>query len=500
MVKVTVETPVLAYIEFSDHAEEESVKKQLTYVNKNAQHILRRTQQNYNWKRSNRESWQRRCDLLKSQIHVPLYWVDSQGRTCIRPGSIPYIKKTELQIDNKVEYPEYKKLAWKNKPDKVLRDEQSESVALLTKEKHAHVQLATAVGKTLVITYLVRETGLPCVVIVPSRSIFREVSSALEKAFGKNLVGALGDGKKRIGKKITVAINKSLSNIRKDTPEWQFFSGIKTMIVDESHTAGTKGMDGVCHDLLANTPYRFFVSATQTRADGTEKRLYSIIGKRVKDFNLEDATKAKYTCPIECRVVDVPSTGNRFNPDSPLEEKRSEFNSNPYIIKFAAKLANLSWEKLNEQTLILVDEISQIAAIVPFIRVPYAYAHGNTGDFKERGLDKCDVTEAVEKFNKGEVNVLIGTGSISTGTNIYPTHNTVNLQGGSSEIKTKQGVMGRSVRQLKGSPYEKYHKPKNKVKLWDFRVIGSKAMIKHLDKRIDFYEQSGIEIKYVGSV
>jgi superfamily II DNA or RNA helicase len=164
--------------------------------------------------------------------------------------------------------------------------------------------------------------------------------------------------------------------------------------------------------------------------------------------------------------------------------KREHFLRNVNIAKFTAKLANMSWEHKQEQTLVLIDEVSQIDVIAPFLTVPYVTATG-TGD----------PSEAVKAFNEGKARVLIGTGCISTGTNIFPTHNTVNWQGGSSEIKTKQGAVGRSVRKLDGSKYESLHKPKEKSVIWDFSVQGVPVLEGHLEKRIGFYEDSGMPIR-----
>jgi hypothetical protein len=183
----------------------------------------------------------------------------------------------------------------------------------------------------------------------------------------------------------------------------------------------------------------------------------------------------------------------------------------------------------------LIDELSQILLLTPHLKVPYALA--TSADDKINilsvvmGMDKTkikkamknkpdtvdrlinsmteeqrkayeeiknsDPIEAVEKFNNGSVKVLIGTSCISTGTNIYPTHHTVNWQGGTSEIRTKQGAVGRSVRKLEISKYADKHPPKTKAIIYDFYVKGVEVMIRHLKTRIEFYKSSGTMIEYL---
>jgi superfamily II DNA or RNA helicase len=113
------------------------------------------------------------------------------------------------------------------------------------------------------------------------------------------------------------------------------------------------------------------------------------------------------------------------------------------------------------------------------------------------GLEKVDPSESVEKFNKGETMVLIGTSCISVGTNIYPVHNCVNWVGGASEVRTKQGAVGRSIRLGEQNPWAKNCTEKKSVTIWDFNVFDNFVMSRHLNDRIAFYEESGAEIKRI---
>jgi len=334
--------------------------------------------------------------------------------------------------------------------------------------------------------------GLRTVIVVPSKSIFEEQARNFERYFGKGAVGLFGDGKKKLGKKITICIGDSLCNVKPGTPEWDFFKTVEVMAVDESHQWGAETLEDVCFGVLDVVPYRFFLSGTQTRGDGAAKLLQSIIGITVERLPTWQARQNKDICDHEFVIMDVESSNPNFFSMDALEMKRAHFINNSNIHAIAAKIANASASVLGHQTLILVEELPQLAAIARRLTVPFAYAHSEKK--KERlvqlGLDKVDPMESVDKFNKGEALVLIGTSCIATGTNIYPAHNTINCCGGASEIKTKQGAVGRSVRHGHHNKYASKVKTKDKSVIYDFRLVDVDSQEKHLDKRLEYYMES----------
>jgi hypothetical protein len=134
--------------------------------------------------------------------------------------------------------------------------------------------------------------------------------------------------------------------------------------------------------------------------------------------------------------------------------------------------------------------------IKDLIKVPYTYYHaGSKKEAAKFGLEKKNLKEELYKFNTGEAKVFIGTKAISTGTNIFPTFNTCNWQGGGSEIVTKQGVMGRSTRKLKGSKFETFHVPKKYSHIFDVKIRNIAMLRKQLTKRISWYEETGVKVR-----
>jgi superfamily II DNA or RNA helicase len=487
-------SPTKALIKDASSQELADLVADLTYTNTAAQHLLKRHYNNKWFRSKNPTAWEMRLEELKKDVKKTLIYENGE-ETYIRPGSLAYLSGYE--VENKIVYPTPKKIAWAKMLPFELYDYQEISVQELINIRHGNVELCTGAGKSAILLKLCRETGFRCAIVAPSKSIFKELVEKFEYFLGKDKVGTFGDGKKKIGKRITICIGDSLANVEEGSEEWEFFSNLDMLAVDESHTWGAETLDQLCHGIFSKVPYRFFLSGTQTRGDGTEKLLYSIIGKTVHTLTTKEAIAGDYICTHDFTIVELESSNPNFNSQEVLEMKRAHFLQNRNIAAFAAKLANSVALARGEQTLILVEELSQISMLIPLIKVPYAYAHSDSNKLKLSviGLEKVDTKESVEKFNKNEVKVLIGTSCIATGTNIYPTHHTVNFVGGASEVKTKQGTVGRSVRKGDQNPFKDKCKEKVISHIYDFNVQNIYPLERHLESRIECYQESGTEIK-----
>lgn len=495
--KLLTTSPIKAFI--IDYTEDEliSLRKRLTYTNTSIQHLIKRHSNNFFWRDRNFDSWEFRLNELKKDLKKCLVF-EEDGKYYIRPGSIPYLSGFEVQVENQIAYPQPKKMAWKNPPKYTLYPYQEESWTKLLEQKHGNVSICTGGGKSAIVLKLCRELGLNACVVVPSKSIFEELLENFEHHLGKGNVGALGDGKRRLDKKITIAIADSLVNLKPGTGEYDFFANLDVFLADESHTLPSETLEQVCHAVFANVPYRFFFSGTQTRNDGAIPLLQSIIGKTVCELSTAEAVQKGYICPHDFRIVSVESSNPSFESSDALQMKRAHFLNNKNIAAFSAKLANAMGAQ-GKGTLILVEELSQIATLVPLLKVPYAVAHSEKKKERlaELGLEKVDNRESVERFNKNEVKVLVGTSCIATGTNIFPCHNVINWCGGSSPIRTKQGAIGRAVRFGHSNPWASKCINKDKATIWDFDVEENPVMERHLESRLGCYRESGTEVKYI---
>lgn len=498
--KLKILSPTKAYIIEASTEEMESLTNQLSYKNLSAQHQLKRLSKNHFFRNSNPLKYKLQYDLLKSQIDQCLVFNDpGSSLQYIRPGSSSYLENLPIQIESDIVYPKPKKLGWFRPISYKPYYYQEESVKSLIKAKHANVSMTTGSGKSIIILMLCQQLGLKTAVVAPSRGIFKELVEKFEYHFGKGKIGKFGDGRKSIGKNITICIGDSLCNIEKDTPEWEFFSTMECIIVDESHTFAAETLEEVAHRLFETVPYRFFLSATQTRGDGGLKLLQSIIGPTVYSLTTKEAVDGGFILPHDYKIVRIENPNPNLSDVDPLNIKRELFLRNKNISLFTAKLCNVLASR-NEQTLVLVEELGQISSLVKNLNCSFGYAHSESN--KERlaalGLEKVSVEDQIEKFNRNEIKVLIGTSCIHVGVNIYPATNVVNWIGGSSEIKTRQAAIGRAIRLSSANPHKSLCGDKNKVTIWDFDILDNYVLERQLQSRISCYMDSGDNlIKYI---
>ena len=498
--KIAIKSPTIARVVEASSDELDVCRKALSYQDQSVRFLLTKHQGNRWFRQKAPTEWEHRLRELQSQLRGSALYRDKDGHW-MRPGSLSYLPDSlsvEIVSDDR-RRPKFNPVGWFNEPPFEPYGYQKEALQKLLAEGHGAVQLATGLGKSHIISMLAKEVGRGTVVTTPSVAIFNEMLSMFQNLLGKSRVGAYGDGKKQIGKDFTVCVMKSLSLIEPGTNEWKFFSKANAVISDEAHCNPSDSLEKAFHGLFADVPYRFFLSGTQTRGDGSLPILKSINGPMLMDMSTEDGVKGGYLSPLRFFVVPVRSTNPSYNVKDANDMKRVHLLYNDNVIDIATRIANEAAAK-DEGTLILVEEIEQLARVAKKLNVPFAYAHGNTtkkDKLEKLGLTKVKVMDEIEKFNKGEVRVFIGTSCVSTGTNFYPTHNTINLQGGASEIKTKQGTIGRSARLLSKSKYKDFSPPKPYTKVWDFHIIGIDKMAAHLKKRVGFYRDTGCPIEKV---
>lgn len=393
-------------------------------------------------------------------------------------------------ITNKVKYPEPKIVAWKKVPDKKLRRYQEDALTLLLKHKHAAVSIGTGLGKTLIQIHLLKELGLPGLVMAPSTSIADQLYTELVECFGTKNVGKFYGGKKQVGKKFTVGLHQSLCKIEKDDEAFEFFSSVPVFIADESHLCPADTLEKVCMKLMKDAPYRFFFSGTQTRNDGLGIVLDGIIGPVVYNMTVKEGVDQGYLSRPDFRIVSVQSASNFYSQD-PLKMVRKHFFYNPEVNKWAAEIASKSIYEYNRPTVILIEEVEQFAHLLPYLRTQVKFAHGPLTKDNKKSIPeeywKSDPGELVEQFNNMEFPLLVGTSCIGTGTDIRAVQAIVYLMESSSEIKTKQAV-GRSTRLFPG---------KTNCLFFDFDVENVDVCHRHLLKRKEFYDEIYGPVKFV---
>lgn len=430
------------------------LRRSLTFKNRNALYELEKFKKN-SWfvSKYGQEAYDEKLQELKDAVSVCLLYEDESGlwtHSGLAKFLLHHFK--DSSFESRVTIPEPHPIPWKIIPEFELRFYQHAALQLLLGIKHGGVEIGTGLGKSYIILYLCKVLGLKTVIMAPTESIWSQLVSDFTKYLGEKYVGVYGGGKKRTDKLITIGIAASFTRIQPGSEAWEAFSETKVFIADESHLCPAKTLASVCLGLCAKAPYRFFFSGTQTRGDGANMLLDGITGPIVFGMTVKEGVDQGFLAKPLFRMMRVNSP-SAIIPKDPKRMVQEHFLYNPIVIKKAADFANRVVKNLNHQVLILIEEIPQFTALLPYLKHEVGFAHAALNKDDKHKLPsqyhKSDPKALVERFNRKELPILVGTSCINTGTNIEPVNTLINLQGGMSIVKAKQSI-GRGTRRPPG--------------------------------------------------
>jgi superfamily II DNA or RNA helicase len=460
-----------------------SIKESLSYRDTSAIYLLNKFKNNpkmAQW--MDEDEYSARLTELKKNAELKCLLFEEDGVFYTYSGLAPFLaKKLNLQIDNRVQYPKFNKLAWANEPKYSPYDYQIESKEKLLEIKHGGVELATGLGKSYIIQMLVREIGQKTIIMTPSTNISEQLYLACVNLFGKSKVGRFFGSKKESSKLIVIANGQSLTRLEPDSEHFKELSQTKVFIADECHTTPAKTFEKVCLGVAQLAPYRFFFSATQMRNDGKDLLLEGITGTLVKHMALKDGVDGGYLAKPHFVVIKTHSDDPSQSTDpAVLNRKHLYYNAN--VAEIIGGIVNTAIEQ-SQPVLVLIEEVEQFTKLLPFIKTNnVGFAHGPLVDNKSKVPEQyweSDVDQLVEDFNKNKLAVLIGTSCISTGTDIQTTKVLVYWQGGKSEIQVTQAV-GRGTRIAGG---------KKNFMVFDFEIDNIPTIKKQAQVRARIYNE-----------
>lgn len=398
------------------------------------------------------EAWQHKLDELKKQLKICLLEPKGNSHYETMAGFAPRLLSLGYEcIGGLPLEDEDERIGWptQRKADKP-RYYQSDAVAKLIEARHGAISLPTGAGKSWILEELTRYHGKRTLIMAPSTSIAGQLYKQFLKAFGAKRVGLYGDGKKQSEKQIVIGIAASLT--RAAGKHLENLSKCEVFMADESHLCPANTFEKVCSLVSQAARFRYFVSATQIRNDGTEVLLEGITGEVVYKKSLVSLVEEGFLARPRFFTVDVKSPDTYWSQDW-HEIADIHLWRNRELHRKAAQLANRFVDSGRKPVLILVDHTSQFQYLIGHLRHEVGFAHGPlTADSKDAvpaEFQNSDVDALVDKFNAGELPILVGTSCITTGTDLRPTAAILYLMSGESEIKVRQCI-GRGTRKVEG--------------------------------------------------
>ena len=474
--RIVKNNPTFIRLEDIKDDELNTLKSILAYKNLNTQYLYTQAKRNkYNYARDP-EGWHAHVLKLKSEINQTALFQDEKGYYTYA-GLITKLTKFRLvdNFENLVVPPTPLLIPWDLSYNPLkLYPYQQEAVDESLQHQQAAIELPTGSGKTFVAQSIVKQLGLRTLIITPFTAIAHSFYDEFVKAFGKRNVGLYGDGKKQYKQKFVIAIAASLVKVQKDTEDWNQLSNRDVVITDESHMIGAPTLAAVLLNLCRDIPYRYSVSATQMRGNGTDLLLEGLIGDIVYRKEFQELANEGYLSPLKFRIFNVWSNSNYIG-TNPLKTKQLHYSYNTNILQLAAEIANMR-VKMGESVLVMIDELQQMEKIKNYLNVPYEIASAET-----------DVSQQVIDFNEKRIKLLFGTSAVATGANFKPVETLILLIGGKSEIKYKQAI-GRATRLYPGKKF---------CQIIDFNVQGVNQLERHFQERLSIYQALSNDIQFI---
>jgi superfamily II DNA or RNA helicase len=480
------------------------LEKNLQYVDKSVDYALKKLKGSRQWFIQNKTmervraggdrqeaaalaelDYEARLAELKAEREKTILFEDDKGLWTYT-GVSPMLRELlDTEVRRQYDLPSPKLIPWSNEPKNTPRyyqDGAAEALLAAAEQGPAGVEMGTGLGKSFILQLLLKRLGLKSVVMTPSKSIAQQIYDEMVIHFGKANVGFYGSGKKESHKLFTVGIGASLTKVEPGSEAWDNLSQAQVFIADESHQCPASTLSKVCFGLCAAAPYRFFFSGTQLRADGKELLLDGITGPIVYKMSVQEGVDQGFLAKPTFRMCWTTSQQYcRSGDPNELTRKHVYYNSD--LNRKVAEIVNKAVSVMGRPTLILVEELPQIAQLVPYLRYDVRFAHGgvtkDTKDLVPEQFHKSDPKKLVAGFNAGEFPILVGTSCISTGTDVKANQVTVYLRGGMSEVEVRQGPIGRSTRLNPG---------KTDCIVFDFGISNVEALTRHATARREIYQ------------
>ena len=188
-----------------------------------------------------------------------------------------------------------------------LRGHQQTVIESITKKDLGVIVAPPGSGKTIVALKIISDKQQPALIIVHRKQLVEQWTERVETFLGipKNEIGQIGQGKSKVGKKITIATIQSLSKELGKADTENILTAFGTIIVDECHHIPAETFRNTISKL--QTFYLYGLTATPFRKYNDGKLIFIHLGEvvaEIKSSEISNSQQAKII--IRNTELDVP--------------------------------------------------------------------------------------------------------------------------------------------------------------------------------------------------
>jgi superfamily II DNA or RNA helicase len=292
-----------------------------------------------------------------------------------------------------------------------LYDYQQEAVKDILVEDNGVLVAPPGAGKTIIGIDIISKLKQPALILVHKKQIYSQWLQRIENFtdIPKREIGQICSNKKTIGKKITVAMLQTLSNVD-DFIKDLGLNNIGLVLVDECHHIPAKTFRKVITKL--NPYYLYGFTATPKRKNNDEKLIYIFLGKilhtvsnnfgdQIKNKEIKPEKKIKTELIIKNTEIDVP-----------FKVKIDNFQILSKIITFDSKRNQLIVKDIIKEAsngnkcLVLTERKEHVEVLSYYLKGQYEIIT-LTGDLTEN-----QKSEKLKQIESGNFQILIATGQL----------------------------------------------------------------------------------------
>ena len=174
-----------------------------------------------------------------------------------------------------------------------LRDHQQTVVESIAKKDLGVIVAPPGSGKTIVALKIISDKQQPALILVHRKQLVEQWSERVETFLGipKNEIGKIGQGKSKVGKKITIATIQSISKELGKTEKENILTAFGTIIVDECHHIPAETFRNTIAKL--QTFYLYGLTATPFRKYNDGKLIFIHLGEVIAEIKSSEISTSK---------------------------------------------------------------------------------------------------------------------------------------------------------------------------------------------------------------
>jgi superfamily II DNA or RNA helicase len=443
------------YLYLSLNDDEKAILKEFTYIDKNLLHKAKNLARSY-WASADQ------VKRAKEAAYKKVY-KEVDGKFLIPSGLLYLVKEFQKNysgsfIDQRVDTGVKFSFPWVNTPPK-MRNYQEEALECLLKDRRGIVNLATGLGKSLIIINLVRRVGRRSLIIAPSQAIAVQLEEDFKRFFGSANIGFYGAGRKKLGK-ITIAIAHTVSKKAEELKKADF--GL--IVWDEAHRVPANTFYAA-QEKLGDVGLMYGFTATDFRADGRDILLNCACGNSVYSKDARWGIENGWLAKPKFLVRGVQTFGSDYKDDKLKCYQQHVLHSSEMKQRILDD-CKVTLSK-GKRLLVIVDSIEHGEELSAQLGLPFA-----RGEDRESNL-------YIRQLNSGEIPGLIGTeGKISEGCDTRSVEVLVMAAFPGSDGAILQTI-GRGLRKTEN---------KSSVVILDYAPLGSSMLLRHAKRRIAIYK------------